>query len=375
MASFLLLRFHPLRFHPLRFHPLRFHPLRAEEVLMRPSRIALSLCLLVVPAWLSGCTSDKAAGPGHSCSPECDQPKLPPGVPAFHIVKDDATGPSDGQDVTLRVVLKQKIKRDAIYPALGFLYRYAMTRDTFQPRNFSGEFYLSDSDATAGTAPVAKIYKAQSDKGPKCDNSIKMELPEQVERAFAHSMNRGEVEDLEDTCHLNEKKKIARVDDNFKHKPTFKVDESVKGVEVTYPYLESGKDEYVASLTFNEAMTFWAEFMNTMFQKAQDLQQITYIGLLNDEPVMKITVTRQEYESKLSTVQETIASYAAIIFAKLGMHKIDDKGAKAEQESHNAEMYKNALGFLPKDHVMISPKLTMPGKGGGHKGKGKGKKK
>jgi hypothetical protein len=125
-------------------------------------------------------------------------------------------------------------------------------------------------------------------------------------------------------------------------------------------------------------MTYWAEFMNTMFQKAQDLQQITYIGLLNDEPALKITVTRQEYDSKLSTVQETIASYAAIIFAKLGMHKIDDKGAKAEQESHNAEIYKNALAMLPKDHVMISPKLLMPGKGGGGKGqksKAKGKKK
>ena len=111
-----------------------------------------------------------------------------------------------------------------------------------------------------------------------------------------------------------------------------------------------------------------------MFGKAPDLDRITYIGLLNEEPVMKITVTRQEFDSKLSTVQETIASYAAIIFAKLGLHKTDDKGAKAEQESHNAQIYKQALAFLPKDRVMISPKLTMP-KGGGGGGKGGGKKK
>ena len=69
----------------------------------------------------------------------------------------------------------------------------------------------------------------------------------------------------------------------------------------------------------------------------------------------------------MSTVQETIASYAAIIFAKLGLHKTDDKGAKAEQDAHNAQIYKQALAFLPKDRVMISPKLTMP-KGGGGKG-------
>jgi hypothetical protein len=31
----------------------------------------------------------------------------------------------------MHVALKQKTKRDDIYPALQFLYRYAMTRNTF----------------------------------------------------------------------------------------------------------------------------------------------------------------------------------------------------------------------------------------------------
>src|SRR5207247_6404389 len=117
----------------------------------------------------------------------------------------------------------------------------------------TGQFDASDGEATSGTAPIAKIWRSQSDQGRKCENAIKMELAEEDEKAFAYSLNRGEVEDLEDTCHLNEKKKVARVDDNFKHKPTFKLDEGSKGVEVTYPYLESGKDEYVSSLTFNSA--------------------------------------------------------------------------------------------------------------------------
>jgi hypothetical protein len=345
---------------------------------MRSSRSALSLglgllSLAAAPLWVVGCKTDKES-PAASCPPDCDQPKMPPGVPAFRVVKDDITGPSDGQDVTIRVVLKQKTKRDAIYPSLQFLYRYAMTRKTFEPRNFNGEVYTSESAAAAGTSPVAKIWKGQADKGPKCENAIPMELPEQVEKAFAYSMNRGEIEDLEDTCHLNEKKKVVRVDDNFKHKPTYKLDEANKSVEVMFPYLESGKDEYVSSLSFNSAMTYWAEFLTSMFSKAPDLQQITYVGLLDDQPALKITVTRQEFDSKLSTVQETIASYAAIIFAKLGLHKTDDKGAKAEQEAHNAQVYKQALAFLPKDRVMISPKLTMP-KGGGGGGGGKKKHK
>jgi hypothetical protein len=156
---------------------------------------------------------------------------------------------------------------------------------------------------------------------------------------------------------LNEKKKIVRVDDKFTHKPTMKIDDANKAVEVTFPYLETGKDEYVASLGFNTAMTYWAEFTTTMFGKAPELKKVTYVGVVNDQPVMKITTTREQFDAKLSTVQETIASYSAITFAKLGLHKTDDKGARKDQEEHKTKTYKAALSFLPKEQVMISPKL------------------
>ena len=79
---------------------------------------------------------------------------------------------------------------------------------------------------------------------------------------------------------------IVRVDDNFKHKPTMTVDDASKSVEVTYPYLEAGKDEYVQSLSFNSAMTYWAEFLTAMFAKAPELQQVTYTGLIDDQPAV-----------------------------------------------------------------------------------------
>ncbi len=178
-----------------------------------------------------------------------------------------------------------------------------------------------------------------------------------MEKAFAYSLNRAVPEDLNDSCHLDTKKKQPRFDDKFTHKPAYKIDPAKQSVEVTYPYLETGKDEYVKAISFNNAMTYWAEFTSTMFNKAPNLKELTYSGLLNDEPIMKITVTRQEFDAKLSTVQETIASYAAITFAKLGLHKTDDKGALKEQEQQKTKTYKAALSFLPKDRVFISPKL------------------
>lgn len=301
----------------------------------------------------TGCKTEQAQAP-QTC---CDQPKIPPGIPAFTVVRDEVSGPTDGQDVKLHVALKQKTKRDAIYPALQFLYRYAMTRNTFEPTNFVGAFYTTEGEAQTGGNVVAKIWRERGDKGPKCDNSIKLEFGEEVQKAFEHSLNRAEEEDLSDTCHLAEKKKVARFDDKFTHKPTMKVDEAHHAVEVTYPYLDTGKDEYVKALSFNNAMTYWAEFTTTMFGRAPELGAVTYTGLLDDQPVLKLTVTRQQFDEHLSKVQETIASYSAITFAKLGLHKTDDKGARKDQEEHRMKTYKTALSFLPKDQVMISPKL------------------
>lgn len=323
---------------------------------MRTRSVALSLLcswLFLAAAVGGSCSTEKAAGP-KAC---CDQPKIPPGVPAFTVIKDELSGPSDGQIVKLRVTLKQKTKRDDIYPALQFLYRYAMTRESFEPTSFSGEFFTSEGEAQLGTNPAAKIWRERTDSGPKCENNIPLEFAEQVDKAFAYSMNRAVPEDLADSCHLDTKKKQPRFDDKFTHKPVYKVDPARQAVEVTYPYLDTGKDEYVKTVSFNNAMTYWAEFTSTMFNKAPNLKELTYTGLLNDEPVMKITVTRPEYDAKLSTVQETIASYAAITFAKLGLHKTDDKGALKEQETQKTKTYKAALSFLPKDRVFISPKL------------------
>src|SRR6516225_4687023 len=89
-----------------------------------------TIVTLLAGLGLLACNTEKAAAP-KTC---CDQPKIPPGVPAFTVVTDDATGPSDGQDVKMRVALRQKTKRDDIYAALHFLYRYVMTRnDAFAP--------------------------------------------------------------------------------------------------------------------------------------------------------------------------------------------------------------------------------------------------
>ena len=108
--------------------------------LSQRSVVSISAAMLIAAAALSCSKSEQASGPT-TC---CDQPKIPAGVPAFTVVRDEVSGPSDGQVVKLHVALKQKTKRDDIYPTLQFLYRYAMTRNTFEPTNFLAAVYATE---------------------------------------------------------------------------------------------------------------------------------------------------------------------------------------------------------------------------------------
>src|SRR5947208_601262 len=184
----------------------------AQSLVVHVSMVGAAFAALLS---LSSCQTEKPAGPT-TC---CDQPKIPAGIPAFTVVRDEVSGPTDGQDVKLHVALKQKTKRDDIYSSLQFLYRYAMTRKTFEPTSFLGAVYATEGDAQTGGNALAKIWRDHGDKGPKCENNIKLEFNEEVGKALLWSLNRAEPEDLEDTCHLAEKKKIAHVDDKFTHKP------------------------------------------------------------------------------------------------------------------------------------------------------------
>ena len=130
---------------------------RSSKIWALTAPLGAAACM-VLALGVASCSTEKAAGP-KTC---CDQPKIPPGVPAFTVIKDDVTGPTDGQDVKMRVALRGKTKRDDIYPALHFLYRYAMTRNTFEPTSFVGEFYSTEGEAQTGGNPIAKVWRERS---------------------------------------------------------------------------------------------------------------------------------------------------------------------------------------------------------------------
>lgn len=330
-------------------NPCRRSP---EATPMKPhvARIALAGSLLSLIA----CSTEKVASP-KTC---CEQPQIPAGVPKFAVVDESVTGPSDGERVVMRVGLAQPVKRDAIYPVLHTLYRHAMKRNAFEPIHFVAEIYADEASAKqGGKGSLATVTREQSDIAPKCDNRIPYDFTEQAERAFAASLGNAHEEDMNDTCHLADKKKAARFDDRFTHKPSIAIDPARFAVEITYPYLDDGKDEYIKELKYTSALKYWIEFVTSMFRKVDTLKEVTYVGVHNDQPAVKISVSRADFQSKLASLQEDIAAHSAITFGSLGMGKATDQGAEKEQKAFHTKTYKAALATLPKTQVSVSPKL------------------
>jgi hypothetical protein len=311
-------------------------------------------CLLVMS--VAACNTDTSP----AAKPCCEQPEIPAGVAPFTVVAEEATGPSDGQKVILRVALGKPTKRDDIYPVLHTLYRHAMKRGPFEPIQFIADVYPSEATAKAAgdTQLLARISRQQSQLAPVCENRVGYDFTEQVDRAFATSLGKGTEEKMDDTCRLDPPKVKPRFDDSFKHKPSYQLDAAQKAVAVTYPYLEMGKDEYVPELKLTSALVYWIEHVTTLFRNVPDLKAVTFTGLHNDAEVLRIAVNRQQFDSEFSGLQETIAAHSAITFASLGMGKATDKGAEKEQEEFKLKTYRSALAELPKSQVTIVKDLA-----------------
>ena len=309
----------------------------------------------VVLTTCAGCGADKAAAP----PPCCEQPKVPPGVAGFKVVADEGSGPSDGRKVILRVALEGPVKRDQVYPVLHALYRHAMQRAPFEPVQFSAEIYPNESGARAGgdVQMLARISRSQSQVGPQCENRVPYDLREQVTRAFDASLGRLPQQDMDDTCHLGTPKATTRVDETFKHKPAFKLEDATRSVEVTYPYLAMGKDEFAEKLKLSSALGDWIDLTGSLFRKVPDLAAVTFIGSHDDTEVLRIKLSRQQYDADFANLQETIAAHGAVTFQALGTGRSNDKTAEKEQETFKVTAYKDALALLPKNQVTISPKL------------------
>ncbi len=287
----------------------------------------------------------------------CDQPKIPADVAPFKIVGDDATGIYDERVVKIKAVLSGPTERTQLYPVLHTIYRHAMTRATNEPLAFEADLYASEAAATAGGPGVARIARPRGKLAPECENRVAYTFDRAANIAFGEIFLRKAEENGSDTCKLMESKDQAPIDAGWKLRPAIVIDGAAQTAALTYPFRKDTEDAYQEEIKFTGAMKAWIDFATAYFHKVPDLKNLTFIGTHNDAEILKISLSREQFNNGFAGLQEDIAAYAAVTFQKLGMGAGSEKAVLKDRENFQTKTYKAALASLPKDQVTIAKNL------------------
>ncbi len=334
--------------------PAPLHTPWAPSSAARRGSLILSLTALPLLVLATTGCPEKAAPAAKPC---CEQPTIPAGMVPFKVVKDAVVGNSDEANVTIAVALAKPATRAELYPVLHLLYRHAMTRTAFEPINFSAEVYPDEAAASAGSGAVGKIERPQGKAAPDCENRIANTFEETAAITFGVLFQRKPEEDTSDTCRMAEQKAEKAPDEGFTHRPSMKVDAAARAIEITYPFLELGKDEFQPGLRYTSACKQWIDYTTALFRKIPDLKSLTFSGVHTDGEVLRIVVSKEQFETNFAGLQEDIAAHAALTFQKLGMNATNEKAALKEQEEFYMKTYKGALATLPKTQVTVAKTL------------------
>jgi hypothetical protein len=251
---------------------------------------------------------------------------------AYKVLADEVN--KNANTVDYHLIIAPTAKHDDVDGLLKYLYRHLMTRTETQPAGLAAYVYTDESQyKTPPRSPIASVIQKPGDVGPTFENKVPLEFWQQVDQALPHSDKAWKLA-----------KKIERNDQN-------------QTLTLTQPYTEPGEDKWSEKLSFNQAMTEFTDETKELFEKVPELRAMNFIGTWKDQPVVKISLDRAQYQSlKLADLEESIGQLHGRAFLELSTgHGTDASVAKANAQ-RMAAVYKKMLGQL-KGHAWVSPTL------------------
>jgi hypothetical protein len=236
--------------------------------------------------------------------------------------------------VEYHVLVQDQPKHDDVDGLLKFLYRHLMTRREPSPAALAGYVYSNEAQyKTPPRSPIASIVQKPGDVGPTFDNKVPLEFWQQVDQALPHSDKGWKLE-----------KKIVR-------------DDTQKTLIITVPFTEPGKDQWAATVSFNQAMVIFTDTAQSLFDKVPELHAMTFLGDWKDQNVVKIELDRGTYQSlKLNELEDQIGQIHGRAFLELASNKGTDASVAKANAQRMAAVYKKMLGQL-KGRATVSPTL------------------
>ncbi len=299
----------------------------------RPCRVVAPVAVALL---LSGCPEDTppATGPAAETVSPKDSPIQ------YKVLKDETANNA----VDYHVLVADTTQHDDVQKLLEYLYRHVMTRGDVEPASMGGFVYTSEAAySTPPRTPIAQVVRKSGEIGPSFENKVPLEFWQEVKEALEPRGPDG--------------KPTARRDEKWTLKLKVERDDAQKTLTLTQPYTEPGEDKWAASLSFNQAMQEFSDTTRALFGNVPDLNGLTFVGLWNDKEVVRIALSRGDYNAvNLNDIDERIGEHHGTAFLKLATGKGTDQSVAKENAAVIAKEYKAMFAKL-KGKATVSPTL------------------
>lgn len=205
--------------------------------------------------------------------------KPPLGVGKVEMASDVSLNKPTGGEITVLTVVEPEVDRDELDRLQKSFFRQVKLRRGFargdRPERIDLRFYTTKQAAEAGGDDwLARVECASSAAEPTYVNKQKPPLLKWVKNALKPTMAlfAGDL------------------------KPQILADPIKLEVEITWPFVsDDGSGKYVEKLSYANATQTFYSTTREIFEKIPDLKKVTFIGKHEDQVVMKIWLSRDQY--------------------------------------------------------------------------------
>lgn len=263
----------------------------------------------------------------------------PLGVGKVTVVSDVSMNPDTGGECTVISVVQPDVDRDELDRLMSSFYRQVKDRRGFRkgdsPARIDLRFYVREDQAKAtGSDWLAQVLYSGGE--PTMTNRQKAPLLKWVKKALGN-----------------------QPEFSGPLKPQILADPQAQSLEITIPFVsDDGSGKYVEKLGYVKAITEFVSYTRTLFDKIGELKKLTFIGKHDDAVVMKIWLTREQYnEIDMRQVEENLGAFQGQFIELILSKQISEKAVEAKVIKERRRVYRETLARLPKEQVELAQGL------------------
>jgi hypothetical protein len=276
--------------------------------------------------------------------PKDDAPKLtftpyesPSGVPDPQTVKDEAIDEVGRVGIDTVLLLPATLEYEQLDRLLQSIGRQARTRSGFKnaprPQFVDVRIYTDAARTGDANAWVGRL-QLKGDGEPLIEMKLPFPLGKTVRKMIDERPEYGTI------------------------KPKVDSGDAEGRLELTVPYVTAGEDQYVKKLGYGDAIQEFNSWALMMFRKFPALKDFTFVGEHNGKEVVRIRITREQYDQiNITKVEEDLGAFSGEFLVGQMQGAISDEAVQAKLAKKRREVYGAMLKQLPPDQVVISKTL------------------